>query len=129
MHRSTFLTCAALIALAVGSFALIAPTTLLATKGIVSATAAVWVREVGVFLLVTSATVWAVRKHPASPTLKAILVGNFIVQLGLLATEVAAYFAGTIPLLSGIIGNSVVHMLLAAGFAYYSATMDSQETG
>ncbi len=52
-----------------------------------------------------------------------MLVGNLIVQIGLFAIEVLAFIAGTIPLLSGIIGNSVLHVLLATGFAYYAFTM------
>jgi hypothetical protein len=123
MQRSTFLLCAALVALTVGSFALLAPSTLLATKGITSAAANVWAQEVGVFLLATSVTTFLVRHHADSPTLKAILIGNLIVQIGLFATEVLAFVAGTIPLLSGIVGNSVVHVLLATGFGYYALTM------
>jgi hypothetical protein len=128
MQRSTFLLCAALVALAVGSFALLAPTTLLASKGISSAAANVWAQEVGVFLIATSVTAFLVRHHADSPTLQAILICNLIVQIGLLAIEVLAFIAGTIPLLSGIIGNSVVHVLLATGFGYYALTMRASTT-
>lgn len=120
MKRSTFLLIAALVALVVGSFALIAPATLLASKGITSVAANVWVQEVGVFLIATGVTAFWVRHHVDSPTLKAILIGNAIIQIGLLTIEVLAFIAGTIPLLSGIIGNSVVHALLATGFIYYA---------
>jgi hypothetical protein len=120
MKRSKFLLWAALVALAVGSFALLAPTTLLATKGITSAAANVWTQEVGVFLIATSVTAFLVRHHADSPTLKAILIGNVVVQIGLFVIEVWAFVAGTIPLLSGIIGNSIVHILLATGFGYYA---------
>lgn len=123
MKRSTFLLCAALIALAVGSFALLAPATLLASKGITSAAANVWVQEVSIFLIASSVTVFLVRRHSDSPTLKAVLIGNLFVQIGLFAAEVLAFIAGTIPLLSGIVGNSVVHVLLATGFGYYAPTM------
>jgi hypothetical protein len=120
MKRSNFLLWAALVALAVGSFALLTPTTLLATKGITSAGANVWAQEVGVFLIATSVTAFLVRHHADSPTLKAILIGNVVVQIGLFVIEVWAFVAGTIPLLSGIIGNSIVHILLATGFGYHA---------
>ncbi len=123
MKRSTFLLGAALVALAVGGFALLAPTTLLATKGVNSGPTNVWVQQVGVFLIATSITVFLVRHHGDSPTLKAILIGNLIVQIGLFVIEVLAFIAGTIAFLSGIVGNSVVHVLLATGFAYYALTM------
>jgi hypothetical protein len=123
MKRSNFLLWAALVALAVGSFALLAPTTLLATKGITSAGANVWAQEVGVFLIATGVTAFLVRHHADSPTLKAILIGNVVVQIGLFVIEVWAFVAGTIPLLSGIIGNSIVHILLATGFGYYAVTL------
>ncbi|NMM28152.1 MAG: hypothetical protein HHJ12_12900 [Glaciimonas sp.] len=41
------------------------------------------------------------------------------VQLGLLATEVSGYADGVITKLSGVMPNSVLHLLLAVGFAYF----------
>lgn len=117
MTRTTFLTLAAVIALAVGAFALLLPAALLATKGVSpTPSTLVWVREVGVLLLVVGVTALLVRSHPDSPTLRAFLLGNALLQLGLLPIELIAWSQGVIPRFSGIAPNSAVHVLLAAGF-------------
>jgi hypothetical protein len=126
MNRKTFLTLASVIALAVGTFAVAAPGLLLNGKGVAPAAAAVasiWVREVGVLLLALGATTFVVRSHDASPTLRAFLIGNVVVQLGLLPIELSAYASGLIANLSGVAPNSVLHVVLAGAFAYFVATM------
>jgi hypothetical protein len=123
MKQSLFLSIAAIIALAVGAFALLAPAALLASKGVSSAAASVWTQEVGVLLIAIGVIVFSVRNHADSPTLQAVLNGNAIVQLGLLPIEVLAYREGTITQLSGIVPNSVLHLCLAVGFLYYATTM------
>ncbi|PPD45277.1 MAG: hypothetical protein CTY16_10270 [Methylobacter sp.] len=129
MKRSTFLTLAATVALAVGAFALFAPAMLLATKGVSSSAAEVWVREVGVILLAVGATALMVRNHEDSPTLRAFLMGNAAIQIGLFPIEILAYREGTITALSGIVPNSIIHLCLATGFIYYLAKMSRQNTG
>lgn len=120
MNRKTFLTLAGAIAMAVGTAAICYPADLLASKGTVpSAAANVWMREVGVLLLGIGIMASLVRKHPDSPTMKALMLGNLLVQLGLLATEVAGYATGVITRLSGVVPNSVLHLLLALGFARF----------
>lgn len=126
MKRSLFLSIASIIALAVGAFALVAPSALLESKGISSVPASVWTREVGVLLVAIGVIVFSVRNHKDSPTLRAVLSGNAIVQIGLFPIEIWAYQAGTITQLSGIVPNSVLHLLLAAGFLYYAIAMKSQ---
>jgi len=126
MKRSTFLTLAATIALAVGAFALFAPAVLLASKGVSSVAASVWTREVGVLLLAVGATALMVRNHEDSPTLRAFLMGNAAIQIGLFPIEILAYREGTITILSGIVPNSIIHLCLAAGFIYYIAKMPAQ---
>jgi hypothetical protein len=123
MKRSLFLSFAAFVALVVGAFALAAPSVLLATKGVSGSAAEVWVREVGALLIAIGVTVFTVRNHEDSPTLRALLIGNALVQIGLFPIEVLAYYQGVIPLLSGILPNSIVHLLLAAGFVYYAANV------
>lgn len=121
MRRKVFLTIASMIALAVGVFALCAPDVLLQSKGVqVTAGPIVWVREMGVMLIAVGATVFMVRQHEDSVTLKAVLIGNVIVQLGLLVIEPLAYAAGTITKLDGIAPNTLIHVLLATGFCYYA---------
>ncbi len=123
MKRSTFLAFTATVAFVVGAFALFAPATLLATKGISSSTTDVWVREVGVLLLAVGATTFMVRNHENSPTLRALLVSNAVIQVGLFPIEILAYHEGVIVTLSGIVPNSIIHLCLAVGFIYYIVKM------
>ncbi len=123
MSRELFLTLASCVALAVGAFAVAFPRLLLAGKGVApGAAVTVWMREVGVLLVATGVTVFLVRAEPDSATLRAVLAGNCVAQLGLLGIEPAAYARGVITKLSGIVPNTVLHVVLAAGFAYYAAT-------
>lgn len=129
MNRKTFLTVVSFIALAIGLFALIAPSLLLESKGVVPNEAArLWVREVGVLLIALGVMSFIVRGHSASPTLKAFLLGNAIVQLGLFPLELLAYANGLITKVSGVAPNSVLHLLLAAGFSWYLFEADRTGT-
>lgn len=120
MQQKTFLTLAAAIALCVGTTAVLFPAALLASKGTVPSTAAdVWMREVGVLLVCIGVIASLVRKHADSATMRVLMLGNLLVQLGLLATEVLGYADGVITKLSGLIPNAVLHLVLAAGFAYF----------
>jgi hypothetical protein len=121
MSRELFLTLASCVALAVGAFAAVLPRRLLAGKGVAPGPAAtVWVREVGVLLVATGVTVFLVRSQPDSAALRAILIGSCVTQVGLLGIEPVAYARGVITKLSGIVPNTVLHVVLAAGFAYYA---------
>ena len=120
MQQKTFLTLAATIALGVGSTAVLFPAALLASKGTLpSAAADLWMREVGVLLLCIGVVAVLVRNHADSPTLRVLMLGNLLVQLGLLVTEVLGYANGVITLLSGVLPNALLHVVLAAGFAYF----------
>ncbi len=121
MKRSTFLTLAALSAAAVGAAAITIPEQFLAGKGVVDDPGAVvWMREVGVLILASGVVAFLVRCHDDSPTLRAVLVGNALVQLGLFPIEIAAFRAGVITKLGGIVPNSVLHLVLAAAFLHYA---------
>ncbi len=120
MHQKTFLSIAAAIALAVGTVAVLFPAALLASKGTLpSAAADLWMREVGVLLVCIGVVAALVRAHGDTPTMRVLMLGNLLVQLGLLVTEVLGYASGVITLLSGLVPNAVLHVVLAAGFAYY----------
>jgi hypothetical protein len=124
MKRTTFLSVASFIALAVGTFALIAPAILLESKGVAASAATdVWVREVGALLISVGVTAFLVRDHEDSPPLKAFFIGNIMLQLSLLIIEPLAYANGIITKLSGIVPNTILHILLASGFIYYWAKM------
>lgn len=123
--RSTFLTLSSAVVLAVGSFAIAFPQALLDSKGVPlpNQAAVVWVRELGVAILALGVLLFAVRRHSPSPTLRAIFYCNALLQLGLLPVEIAAYRDGVITQLAGIVPNSLLHLVLAAGFLSFAAQM------
>lgn len=119
MYRLPFLSFATLIALAVGTAATLFPAALLESKGVApTAATCLWMREVGVMLLAMGVVFVRVRTHPDSPTVRALMAGNLLIQLGLLGIEVAGYANGVITLLSGILPNAVLHVVLALGFGW-----------
>lgn len=121
MSRKSFLALVSAIAMAVGSMALFLPAVLLESKGVVgNAAANVWMREVGIALVSMAVIAFTVRGHPDSPTLRAFLIGNAVLQLGLLPIEIIAFAGGTLTKLSGIVPNSLLHAGLAAAFVYYA---------
>ncbi|CAN5358078.1 hypothetical protein BH11PSE11_BH11PSE11_20100 [soil metagenome] len=124
MQRKTFLTIAALIAVAVGFLALIVPEILLDSKGVVpSASVNLWMREVGVLLIASGLTAFLARQESDSGALRALFAGNLVLQLGLLPVEPIAYANGVITKLSGIMPNTILHMVLALGFGFYLVKM------
>lgn len=123
MKRSAFLLLSGLVALAVGAFALFAPAILLASKGVSSVGANVWAQEVGAMLIAAGILAVMVRHHEDSPTLKAILVSNVVIQIGLFMIEALAYRDGIITLLSGIVPNLTLHVCLAGGLIYHIVIM------
>jgi hypothetical protein len=120
MKRVTFLTAAALIAMAVGAFALLFPAVLLASKGVVPIDATnLWMRETGMLLMALGCINWLLRKHDDSSIMKAFLLANVLVQLALFMIEAVGYANGVITQLSGIAPNLTLHVLLASGFVYF----------
>ncbi|WP_228237285.1 hypothetical protein [Allomuricauda sp. M10] len=120
MKRQTFLTIASMNALMVGVTATFFPSLLLISKGVFPGDEVkVWMTEVGILLIVLGVINFLIRKHPSSPTLFVLFLGNVLIQLGLLAVEVLAFAKGTITEISGIIPNSTVHVALSMGFTYY----------
>jgi hypothetical protein len=121
LSRYWFLTLASLVAVGVGGAAIVAPEAMLATKGISrNAAAQVWVSEVGAVLLAVGFIAWCVRSHGDSATLRVLLWGNALLQLALLPIEVVAHVQGVIPALMGIVPNTVLHVVLAAGFVVHA---------
>jgi hypothetical protein len=118
--RKLFVGFNAVVAVAVGLLALTAPATLLAGKGVTlpNDAAQVWVREVGVMILALGVTLWLVRSHASSPTLRALFAGAAVVHFGMLPIELMAHARGTIPALSSVVPNSILHACMAAGFAW-----------
>jgi hypothetical protein len=126
MSRKTFLTIVSCIALLIGSVALFAPGALLDSKGVAPSDAGnLWAREVGVALVSIGVAAALMRGHRDSPTLRAFLIGNAILQIGLFPIEIVGYANGVITKLSGIAPNSVLHLTLACAFVYYAARIKS----
>jgi hypothetical protein len=121
MTRQAFLTLSSAVAVAVAAFALGAPHELLASKGVEPVPAlVVWVREVGALILAAGVTTFLVRKAPDSAALRGVLVGNGILHFCLLPIEIVAFAQGVVTNLGGVAPNSVLHVLLGAGFVTYA---------
>jgi hypothetical protein len=121
-----FLSVVGSIALLVGAVALVFPLQLLASKGAAATPATVvWVREVGVNILALGLVAVLVRGHPPSPTLRAFLVGNAVVQWGLFPIELGAWTQGVLTELPGIVPNTVLHAVLGTAFAVLAWRMRS----
>ena len=130
MSRHIFLTLASFIALAVGTTAMVFPEVLLDSKGVIPhAGTVVWVREMAVVLIATGVTAFSLRRCEGGPALRAMLLGQALLQVGLLPLEPLAYFQGTVTKLSGIVPNSVVHVLLAFGFFHFAFKIKTENTG
>lgn len=128
MTRKTFITVTAFVALAVASLALLAPNVLLESKGVAPERApVVWVREVGVLLVALGVMSLLLRSERGSRALRAFLIGSALVHVGLFPIEILAYRADVITRLSGIVPNSGLHVLLAAGFTYFAFAMRNGE--
>ena len=124
IKREWFLTAAASVACLVGAVALLMPQLLLESKGIAANPAAnIWMREVGALLTAAGVVAFLVRHADNSPPLQAVFAGNIVLQLGLLPIEPLVYANGIITRLSGIIPNTMLHVVLAAGFAFYLVRM------
>ncbi len=130
MTRKTFLTINALVALAVGLFALLAPNVLLTSVKVAQASesANVMARTVGILISSVGLLGLLVRSHPSSPTLRAVLVANLVLQIGILPIDPMAYASGTFTTLGSFLPNTILHLLLASGFAYFLVKMRREQT-
>lgn len=126
--RSTFLTFIAAVPTLIGALATLAPATLLALKGAEpSAAAEVMARTTGVLLLTVGLLTFLVRRDPSSPSLRAVLVSNLVLQLALLPIDPAAFAAGTFVGLASFVPNTVLHVLIAVALGHYLREMGREE--
>ena len=125
MRRKTFLTMSSITVLLVGCFALAAPEVLLTNvkHAAPSEAANVMARTVGVLLVSVGVLNFLIRDHEDSPTLRAILIANFLLQLGILPIDPIAYASGAFRSLGSFVPNTVLHVLLAFGFIFYLRKM------
>jgi hypothetical protein len=131
MTRKTFLTIVSPIALAIGALAVIAPGTLVegVKHAAPSEAANVMARTVGVLLVSFGLLNFLVRGHGDSPTMRAILAANLLLQLGLLPIDPLAYAHGVYAGLGSCVPNTVLHVLLASGFGYHLLTTRPSRSG
>ncbi len=121
MQRKTFLTLVASVAILIGLFALILPDILLreVKHSIANPAALVMARTVGVLLFAIGVLLFSVRDHRDSPTLKAVLFANLILQLTLIPIDLSAYLQGTFKTLGSFLPPTLLHFALATGFGFY----------
>ena len=119
MNPTWLLTFMSAVATLVGVLAIVRPVAFLESKGAtVSAAAVVWMREVGVLILAQGLTCFLLRNQALSPALRAFLLGAAVTQFGLLPIELVAYWRGSLTKLSGVLPNSVLHVVLGGALLY-----------
>ena len=125
MQRKTFLTIVAFVATSIGVAALLVPAPFLreVKAAAPSETANVMARTVGILLVFVGILNFLVRDHEDSPTLRAVCVANLFLQIGIMPIDPLAYFNGVYKSLGAFVPNTVLHVVLAAGFAFFLAQM------
>jgi len=121
MQRKTFLTLTSCIAVAIGTFVLVAPEVMIENvkSAVPSESANVMARTVGILLITVGILDFLVRNHEDSPTLRAVLIANLVLQIGIMPIDPMAYASGVYKTLASWLPNSILHLMLAAGFVYY----------
>jgi len=125
MNRKYFLTVVACISWIVGLLALLFPEILLGKVKMAVAGDAAFVmsRTVGVLLISIGCLNFLVRTHQDSPTLRAILIANLLLQLIILPIDPLAYMQGTFKTLGSFVPNTILHFILSGGFIYFILKM------
>lgn len=125
MHRKTFLTIVAVVATSIGCVALLVPGPFLieVKAAAPSETANVMARTVGVLLLTIGILNFLVRAHEDSPTLRAVCFANLFLQIGIIPIDPLAYLNGVYGSVGAFLPNTVLHVFLAGGFAFYLTQM------
>ncbi len=126
MSRKTFLTIVSVIATSIGLFSLFAPSILLGSVKMAepSAAADVQARTVGILLVAIGLLDFLARKDPDSPSMKAILTANLVLQIGIAPIDPLAYATGAYKTFGSFLPNSILHLVLASGFAYFLVEMN-----
>ena len=125
MTRATFLTFTSASAFAIGLLAIVGPGVLLEDVKHAQANpvALVMTRTVGVLLIAMAVLTFSVRHHPSSETLRSVLLANLVLQVGILPIDPIAYATGAFSTLGSFLPNTLLHIVLIAGFAYWLAKM------
>ena len=129
MSRKAFLTFTSIVVLVIGVFALTVPSVLITSVKVAapSETANVMARTVGILLITIGVLDFMVKDHEDSPTLRAILIANLVLQIGIMPIDPSAYATGVYKTVGSFAPNTVLHILLACGFSYYLLKMKRRE--
>lgn len=125
MQRKTFFTIVAFVASSIGCAALLIPAPFLSEvkAAAPSETANVMARTVGILLVFVGLLNFLVRDHEDCPTLRAVCIANLFLQIGIMPIDPLAYFNGVYKSLGAFVPNTVLHLLLASGFAFFLTRM------
>ena len=128
--RRRFLTFAGATALLVGGLALGEPRVLLETLKHAAAPpeALVMARTLGVCLLACGGLMVGARRAEPSRALRSILLAMGALQIAILPIDPSAYLAGTFGSLGSFVPNTVLHIGLAIGFAFFIYTLPPHTT-
>ena len=119
MSYKLLLTVLSVVAVVVGVLAIIRPTKFLESKGAtVNDAAVIWMREVGVLIFAQGITGVLLRNQPLTGAVRAFLFGAALTQFGLLPIELVGYWRGSLTRLSGVLPNSILHVVLGAALLY-----------
>ena len=121
-NRKLFLSVAGASAFAVGCLAFLAPRVLLLdvkAAAEASGAAVVMARTTGVLLLAVGALSWAIRGDEDSPTMRSFLAANFALQIAIMPVDPWAFATGVWGTPAAFLPNTILHILLAAGFAWF----------
>lgn len=124
-RRKAFLTFNGCVALLIGTLAVSLPSTLIEQlkHADPSAAANVMARTVGVLIAAFGLLSLLVRSDPDSPTLRSVLLANLVLQLAIVPIDPLAYECGTFRTLGSFLPNTVLHLVLIAGFGYFLEKM------
>lgn len=131
MSRERFLRGTGLVALGVGGLALVAPEVLLAEVKHASYTDAgvVMARTVGVLLGSVGVLNLLVCEHEDSATMRSVLWANLVLQVSIAPIDVVAFAQGTFRTWGSFLPNTILHVVLAAGFVWHLRRPMSSQVG
>jgi len=121
MSRRVFLTLVSFVAVAVGSIAILAPHFLLVEvkRAVPNEAAEVMARTVSVLLVGVGALNFLVRDHGETASLRAVLIAELVIQIGLVPIDPLAYLQGVFATPAAFLPNTILHLLLAAGCVHF----------
>ena len=74
----------------------------------------------------TKVSLSARRRRAPADYFRSVGPATPVFQVGLFPIEIAAYAAGVITKLSGIVPNEILHLVLAGGFVFFAARVKTR---